>query len=77
MIMVNIGEAKAKLSELIASAQQGERVVLCNRNKPVVELRVVNSRPQKRVLGLHKGMITFTDDCFAPLTEEELAECGV
>lgn len=77
MIMVNIAQAKARLSELIASVQQGERVVLCNRNKPVVELRVVSSRPQKRVLGLHKGMITFTDDCFAPLTDEELAEWGL
>lgn len=36
MRKVNVHEAKARLSEFLAS---GERVVICNRNVPVAELR--------------------------------------
>ena len=41
MLMVNIAEAKAKLSEFVEAVTRGERVVICNRNKPVAELRAV------------------------------------
>ena len=41
MIMVNIFEAKAKLSEFIEATAQGERVLICKRNVPVAELRPV------------------------------------
>jgi prevent-host-death family protein len=41
MIMVNIHEAKAKLSEYLDAAERGERVVICNRNRPIAELRRV------------------------------------
>ena len=39
MIMVNIADAKARLSELIETAARGEQVVICNHNRPVAELR--------------------------------------
>jgi prevent-host-death family protein len=41
MLMVNIADAKAKLSEYLEAVARGERVVICNRNKPVAELRAV------------------------------------
>ena len=41
MIMVNIFEAKAKLSEYIEAAARGEQVVICKHNQPVAELRPV------------------------------------
>jgi prevent-host-death family protein len=40
-MMVNIADAKARLSELIDAAARGERVTICNRNEPVAELRPV------------------------------------
>ena len=43
MIVVNIFEAKAKLSEYLDMAAQGERVLICKRNRPVVELHAVQS----------------------------------
>jgi prevent-host-death family protein len=43
MIMVNIAEAKAKLSELIDAAARGDQVIICNRNEPVAELRPVET----------------------------------
>jgi prevent-host-death family protein len=39
--MVNIAEPKAQLSELLEAAANGERVVICNRNQPVAEIRPV------------------------------------
>ncbi|MBI4476303.1 MAG: type II toxin-antitoxin system prevent-host-death family antitoxin [Acidobacteria bacterium] len=45
MIVVNIYEAKAKLSEYLEAAAKGERVLICNRNRPVAELRPVVAAP--------------------------------
>lgn len=43
-IQVNIAEAKAKLSELVARAEAGEEVVLARNGEPVVTLT-----PKKKV----------------------------
>ena len=43
---VNVSEAKARLSELIDRALQGEEVVIARRNKPVV--RLVSVAPEGR-----------------------------
>lgn len=40
-MLVNIADAKAKLSELVEAATRGEEVIICNRNEPVAELRAV------------------------------------
>jgi prevent-host-death family protein len=40
-MLVNIADAKARLSELIDAAARGEQVTICNRNEPVAELRAV------------------------------------
>lgn len=42
-IHFNIGEAKAKLSQLIAAAKRGEDVVIDHDGKPQVRLSVVGS----------------------------------
>jgi prevent-host-death family protein len=42
MIKMNIAEAKAKLSELIARAEAGEQVVIARDGKPVVALAPVD-----------------------------------
>ena len=47
MIMVNIFEAKAKLSEYVEAAERGERVLICKRNRPVAELRPVEQTDRK------------------------------
>jgi antitoxin (DNA-binding transcriptional repressor) of toxin-antitoxin stability system len=41
MFMVNIADAKAKLSDYLDAVTRGERVVICNRNRPIAELRAV------------------------------------
>jgi prevent-host-death family protein len=59
-IQMNIAQAKAKLSELVAQAEAGEEVILARGGKPVAKLSPVapGSLP-KRVPGLwsHLGPI--------------------
>jgi antitoxin (DNA-binding transcriptional repressor) of toxin-antitoxin stability system len=76
MLMVNIAEAKAKLSEFVEAVSRGERVVICNRNKPVAELRAVDQAPARpRDLSpMYPGQIFVTDGFFEPMTEAELRE---
>lgn len=38
MVQMNIAEAKAKLSELVARAEAGEEVVIARDGKPVIAL---------------------------------------
>lgn len=75
MYQVNISEAKAQLSDLVERAANGEEIVICNRNVPVVILKPVApvKRPERR-LGLWKGRFRVPDDFNAPLSEDELAE---
>jgi len=55
-IQVNIAEAKAKLSELVARAEKGEEVVISRYGKPIVTLTVKPAAPVrptgKRQLGV-------------------------
>lgn len=68
MIVVNIFEAKAKLSEYLDMAAQGERVLICKRNRPIVELHAVQSaRTTPRPTGLGRGRVTVPPAFFEPL----------
>ena len=58
MIMVNIHEAKAKLSEYLEAVAGGQRVLICKRNQPVAELRAVAAaRTEPRPVGGAKGRL--------------------
>jgi len=73
MIVVNIFEAKAKLSEYLDMAAQGERVLICKRNRPIVELHAVQSaRTAPRPVGLGRGRLTVPSSFFDPLPEDVL-----
>ena len=63
MKQVNIHHAKTHLSELIASVEGGEEVVIARAGKPVV--RLVKEAPERKVLrepGAMKGEIWFAPD---------------
>ncbi len=60
-MIVNISEAKAKLSKLVDLAYHGETVVISKNNLPLVEL--VAFRPKgRRQLGLVAGKFEVPDD---------------
>jgi prevent-host-death family protein len=73
-ISVNIHEAKAKLSELLALARKGEEVIICNRNVPEARLLPLEHKSKKRKFGGYRGKITILPGCFDPMSEEELKE---
>jgi prevent-host-death family protein len=73
MIMVNIFEAKAKLSDLLDRAVSGERILICKRNQPVAELRPIAApRQEARPIGQAKGLLTIPATFFAPLDEADV-----
>jgi prevent-host-death family protein len=74
MIVTNIHEAKAKLSEFLEAVAAGERVVICKRNRPVAELRAVaHVRTEPRPIGGAKGRVSIPAAFFEPLPDEDLS----
>lgn len=74
MISVNVSEAKARLTELVQRAENGEQVIIARRNQPVLELRLV-AKPSAKIrpqFGLSAGLFEVPDDFDAPLPSELL-----
>ena len=73
MIVVNVHEAKAKLSEYLDAAERGETVVICRRNRPIAELRPSPAaRREPRPIGLDKGRLTVPDSFYEPLPDDAI-----
>jgi prevent-host-death family protein len=72
---MNIAEAKAKLSELVARAEAGEEVIIARDGKPIVALTPRGVRPAKgrRTLGVwdHLGRDIPQDLFLGPDPETE------
>jgi len=75
MVLINIHEAKAKLSEYLDAAAKGERVLICRHNKPVAELRPVEHvRSTPRDLSpMFPGVVLTTSASFEPLPPDDVA----
>ena len=78
MIVTNIHEAKAKLSEYVEAVRRGERVLICRHNRPVAELTAVeDAAAEPRDLApMYPGATLTTPSFFEPLTTDELAAWG-
>jgi prevent-host-death family protein len=72
MKRVNVAEAKARLSELIDAALEGEDVVIARRNTPVVRLTTLRVKKRAPQFGAFKGRIRIAPDFDKPL--EDFAE---
>lgn len=73
MIVVNIHEAKARLSEFVDAAARGEQVVICRRNQPVAELRpVASARRTPRPVGESKWNFNVPASFFEPLPDDDV-----
>ena len=70
-----IHEVKAKFSAFLSLVEQGNHVTILRHDKPVAELRPITPiMPKARVAGSAKGQISYTNDAFHPMSEEELDE---
>lgn len=73
-MQMNVSEAKAKLSELIAAVERGEEVIIARGGVPIVQLVPVRARGIR--LGLLHGIVSKerVPDFLEPMSEEQLAE---
>lgn len=65
-------EAKTHLSRHVAELEPGDRLILCNRNRPVAEVRALPRAKAPRRLGLATGDFQVGDAFLAPLPDEIL-----
>jgi prevent-host-death family protein len=74
MILINIHEAKAKLSEYVEAARKGERVLICRHNRPVAELRPVDEAQTgpRDLSPMYAGATFMTAAFFDPMSRQEL-----
>ena len=71
---VSVARAKNKLHKLIKAAEDGERVTICRRDKPVVDLvRTTASAQKKPKLGTLKDKVIIHDpNWWKSMTDEEV-----
>ncbi len=76
IVQVSIADAKKKLSELLKAVEDGERVTICRRGVPVVDIvRTKTPTLKKRKFGTLKGQIQILDsDWWKPMTDKEADE---
>jgi antitoxin (DNA-binding transcriptional repressor) of toxin-antitoxin stability system len=75
MIVTNINEVKAKLSEYLEAVAQGEKVVICKRNTPIAELRAITpARTEPRKVGGAAARLAVPESFFEPLPDDVLEE---
>jgi antitoxin (DNA-binding transcriptional repressor) of toxin-antitoxin stability system len=67
-----VHQAKTNLSRLIKEAESGKEVIITRGKKPVAKLPAVGQPRKNRVPGQLKDVISWEQDAFAPLTDEEL-----
>lgn len=74
MHLVNIHDAKTRLSKLLADVQAGEDVVIAKSGMPIVRL-VPYTAPKRKIAppGAMEGAIWISDDFDAPM--DELFDC--
>ena len=70
--VVNICEAKAQLSKLVARAEAGEEITLTRHGRPVARLAPLAPRAGARVPGAWRGRVVVHDD-FDTFDDEDAA----
>jgi antitoxin (DNA-binding transcriptional repressor) of toxin-antitoxin stability system len=71
---LNIHEAKTHLSRYLAKLRGGDRIILCNRNRPVAEIRpLAPAGASRRRPGAARGEFTVPQAFFEPLPDDLLA----
>jgi prevent-host-death family protein len=81
MAMVNVHEAKTRLSQLLSAAEAGEDVVIARQGTPVARLVPIKAAisPEPGIWRTQPGWSTFSfaPEVLAPLqTDEDLAGAG-
>jgi len=70
---INVSEAKAHLGQYLQKVKKGETVIICERNRPVVQLAPLEQMHPARTLklGIWKGQFRVPNNFNAPLGDFE------
>jgi prevent-host-death family protein len=71
---VNIQDAKTHLSRHLKRVKRGETLVICDRNRPVAELRplAADKKPDRPLGALRGAVIEMAADFNEPLSPDEI-----
>jgi len=72
-MIFTVHQAKTQLSRLIASALEGEEIIIARGEKPAVRLIPIEGARATPRFGALKGQVSLDDRFFEPLPEAELA----
>lgn len=79
MIKVTMNQVADNFAHWITLIGKGEEVMVVDHERPVARITrcepVAGNRP--KVGTLTSAPVRYADDCFAPLTEEELKDWGI
>ena len=74
MLKVNIHDAKTNLSKYLANMGQNDRLIICNRNEPVAEVRIIKPMAAvggaERPIGVNPDSFELSKEFFEPLPED-------
>jgi prevent-host-death family protein len=70
-VVVNMHEAKTRLSELVELARQGQRVIIARSGVPVAELVPHRDAVARRTGGRWRGRASISPDFDAPMPDLE------
>ena len=68
--LVDIDEAKKRLTELVSMAKRGEEVTITEQDKPVARLVALATPRGRRIAGLNKGEIWVSEDFDEPFPDD-------
>jgi prevent-host-death family protein len=81
MKSVSTHQAKMHLSRLISEVEEGGEIVICRGREPAAKLISAKEgavdRVRPKVGTVTGGAVSWSEDCFEPLSEEVLKEWGV
>lgn len=77
-----VHQAKTQFSKLLKEAESGQEVIVTRGSKPVAKIvAIAPPEPEPelpfRMVGAYRGKVSWDDDAFDPMTDEELMEAGL
>jgi prevent-host-death family protein len=80
-VAYTVHQAKTHFSRLLKEVESAKEVIVMRGKKPVAKIVSIEEPKQDevpfRLLGAYRGKISWTDDAFDPLSDEELVEMGL
>jgi prevent-host-death family protein len=72
-----VHQAKTNFSRILKDVEAGQEVIVMRGKKPVARIVAIDTESSRKALaGAYAGRISWTDDAFDPMTDQELMETG-